>query len=214
MRDLVIYGAGGFGRETALMIYQINRQTPLWNLLGFYDDGKEKGLTIDGLPVLGSISDLNRHGKEMDVVLGISDPVIRRKLRSEISNTSLSFPAVIHPSVMTGDLQRNSMGDGVIIAAGNFLTTNVHVKAFVIINFACTIGHDVTIGEFSSVMPGCSISGSVTLESEVMVGTGARILPGLTIGARSRVGAGAVVTKNVAAGLTVVGVPAKAISSR
>jgi acetyltransferase-like isoleucine patch superfamily enzyme len=42
------------------------------------------------------------------------------------------------------------------------------------------------------------------------IGSGAVILPGITIGERAMVGAGSVVTKDVPAGATVVGVPARA----
>ena len=45
------------------------------------------------------------------------------------------------------------------------------------------------------------------------LGTGATILSGVEIGERATIGAGAVVTRNVPAGSTVVGNPAKAVAS-
>ena len=44
MRDIAIYGAGGFGREIACLIKEINGVEPTWNLIGFFDDGKEFGI--------------------------------------------------------------------------------------------------------------------------------------------------------------------------
>lgn len=50
------------------------------------------------------------------------------------------------------------------------------------------------------------------IEDGASIGAGAVILPGIRIGARAVVGAGAVVTKDVAAGATVVGNPARGLS--
>jgi acetyltransferase-like isoleucine patch superfamily enzyme len=58
-------------------------------------------------------------------------------------------------------------------------------------------------------MPSANLSGNVTVEDGAFIGSGATILQGLTIGKGATVGAGAVVTRDVAPGLTVVGVPAR-----
>ena len=214
MRDLIIYGAGGFGRETALMIRQINAHKPTWNVIGFCDDRLRKGEIIHGLPLVGGMSELNTHAKPVAVAIAVADPTVRKGIRERIKSTVIDFPVLIHPSAMTGDQERNRIEEGSIVTAGNIFTTDIHIKSFVIINLCCTIGHDVIIHEFCSVMPGCSLSGTVTLGPQVLVGTGASILPGLTVGEKSRVGAGAVVTQNVAPGQTVVGIPAKPVAAR
>jgi len=48
-----------------------------------------------------------------------------------------------------------------------------------------------------------------TIEDGARIGGGVTLLPGVTIGASAIVGAGSVVTRDVAAGVTVVGVPAR-----
>lgn len=209
MQDLVISGAGGFGREAALMIRQINEKEKHWNVTGFYDDHIGKGETVDGLPVLGGIAELNEISRSLAVVLAIANPAVRKRIRGGLKNSNLYFPVLIHPSVNQGDIDRNTIGEGTIITAGNILTTNIHLGSFVIVNLACTIGHDVKVGDFSAIMPGCSLSGFIDMGEEVFMGSGARILPGIQIGHRSSIGAGAVVTKPVAEGVTVVGIPAK-----
>ena len=59
MKDIAIYGAGGFGREVACMIKHINESAdePIWNLVGFFDDGKEKGSRNEYGPCLLYTSD-------------------------------------------------------------------------------------------------------------------------------------------------------------
>lgn len=87
----------------------------------------------------------------------------------------------------------------------------LRIGKHVLINLTCTIGHDVQMGDYCSVMPGVNISGNVTLEEGVYIGTGAKILNNVTIGARTIVGAGAVVTKSLPPDCTAVGVPARIV---
>ena len=57
MNDIAIYGAGGFGREVACLLKLINEQKPTWNLVGFFDDGKEFGYKTEYGSVLGGIKE-------------------------------------------------------------------------------------------------------------------------------------------------------------
>jgi maltose O-acetyltransferase len=68
--------------------------------------------------------------------------------------------------------------------------------------------HDINSEDFGP------IDGAVTIEDYVFIGPRAIILPGVTIGRGAVVAAGAVVTKDVAPGMIVGGVPAKVISER
>lgn len=212
MSDIAIYGAGGFGRETALLIQQLSQTDESWNLIGFFDDGLKKGAMVDSLPVLGGIEELNNYTQPLGIVMAIADPANRRTRVEGIINRKVTFPAISHPSALLGS-PSNSFGHGVIITAGVILTTGVRIGDFSIINLATTIGHDATVGEFTAIMPQCSISGNVTIGNGTYIGAGARILQGVTLGADCVVGAGAVVTQPFPNGSKVVGVPARAIDT-
>ncbi|MCY1374212.1 putative acetyltransferase EpsM [compost metagenome] len=88
---------------------------------------------------------------------------------------------------------------------------NINIGKHVILNLACTVGHDTTIGNYSSFMPSINISGEVVIEDGVYVGTGAKIINQLEIGTNTIVGAGAVVSKTLPPNCTAVGIPAKPI---
>ena len=209
IRDLAIYGAGGFGREMAFMVQQMNAHINQWRLLGFFDDGKQANEKIDGIAVLGGIERLNQWQSSLAIVMAVADPVVRRAVVGKIRNEHIEFPVMIHPQSMAGSAA-NKFGKGTLITAGSILTTGIELHDFVIVNLSCTIGHDVKIGSYTSVMPGCNISGGVTIGEGNLIGTGAQILQYLSVGNDCKVGAGAVVTRSVESGKTFVGVPASA----
>lgn len=200
-KKIAIYGAGGFGRETRLLIQQINESAPKWEFIGFFDDNKK-------VKVLGGISKLNEYSSPISIVVAIADSKVRKKVVNSIANKNISFATLIHPTVIY-DEEHVEISEGSIITALSVFTTNISIGKHNIINLATTIGHDIITGNYCSIMPGVHLSGAVTVDEGVLIGTGARILQKLTLGAWSKVGAGAVVINDVNEKTTVVGVPAK-----
>lgn len=211
MKQLAIYGAGGFGREVLMLIQQINAHSAQWDFAGFFDDGKEPGTLINGYKVLGGVDALNASDKELHLVLALGSPAVKNKVAQQILNPKIKYPVLKHPGVTLATEQYVKIGEGSIIAAGNIITTNIEIGRHVILNLACTIGHDTIIGDFASFMPGINISGEVMIEKGVYVGTGAKIINQVQIGENAVIGAGAVVSKSIPANCTAVGVPAKPI---
>ncbi len=206
---IVIAGAGGFGREVLSLIRNINQVKPTFEVLGFVDDGVEKGTKIHEHQVLGGINELEKLGTE-GVVVAVGNTKMREKIISRLSANML-FPNIIHPLAIFQDTERIRIGQGNIICAGSIFTTDVRLGNFCIINLSCTIGHDAILGDFCSIMPGVNISGGAQLQNGVYVGTGARLIKATVLGSYSTVGAGAVVDVEVTANEIVVGVPARPI---
>lgn len=211
MKDIAIFGVGGFGREVLALIKDINHVEPQWNIVGFFDDGYEKGLVINGYPTLGGVEDLNKWETNIAIAISIGSPVIKKKILDNIHNPKVSYPTLIHPSVWIGDKKYVEIGNGGIFCAGVMITTNIVIKGFVILNLQCTVGHDTVINDYAAFMPSVNISGEVSIGEGVYVGTGAKIINQLEIGDYTVVGAGAVVSKSLPAHCTAVGVPAKPI---
>src|SRR5688572_6926840 len=149
MKDIVIIGAGGFGREVKVLLDDINKIRPTYTFKGFYDDGVEKGTLVNGFKVLGGISDLNDLSSKIQVVVAIGAPDTKRKIIEQLKNPNLEYPVLIHPSVICSD-DFVSIGKGSIICAGNILTCNIEIQDFVILNLMCTVGHDTTIKKYAS----------------------------------------------------------------
>ena len=210
MKKIAIIGAGGFGREVKMLIDQINTVSPKYTFIGYYDDGKEKGMLINGFPVLGKVSDLNTVSEEISVALALGNPIYKKNVVTLIENQNITFETLIHPNVLIGN-DEVSIGKGTVICAGNIITCNISIKDYVTLNLACTIGHDTILENFVSLMPGVNVSGEVVLEEAVYVGTGAKIINQVSVGKNTTIGAGAVVSKSIPENCTAVGIPAKPI---
>ena len=214
MKDIAVFGVGGFGREVLALIKDINSVSQRWNIIGFFDDGYERGEIINDYPILGKTEDLNEWKTPIGVIIAIGNPIIKKKVLDKIINPQVDFPTLIHPSVWIGDDKFVNVGQGCIVCAGVMITTNVQINNYVILNLQCTVGHDCHIGDYSSFMPSVNISGEVNIGEGVYVGTGAKIINQLQIGEYSTIGAGAVVVKSIPAYCTAVGVPARVINQK
>lgn len=208
MKKILIFGAGGFGREVQWLIERINRMKPIWKIEGYLDDGIESGTEINGYKVLGGVEKLQEFDASVSVVCAVGSARIREKIISRIKQIGkFQFPNLIDPDVQMS--QFISMGEGNIICAGNILTVNITLGDFVILNLSCTIGHDAVLESFVTVYPGVNISGCTKMEQGVELGTGSKIIQGITVAKNTIVGAGAVVVRHMPSECVVMGVPAK-----
>lgn len=212
MKDIAIFGVGGFGREVLTLINDINKVEPTWNVIGFFDDGYEKGYEVHGLKVLGGTKELSEWKKTLALTIAIGTPRIKRAILKNIGdNSAIEYPTLIHPTVIIGDKDCVKIGKGCILCAYTVITCDIELGDFVILNLACTLGHDTIVKDYCAFMPTCNISGECVIEEGVYCGTGVKIINQTSIGADTIVGAGAVVVKPLPAKCTAVGAPAKAI---
>ncbi len=194
---LSVIGAGGHGMvviATALAAgFDVKRV--------FDDDGTTWGKMILGVPVEGPIEAVVETGGK--VVLGIGDNEIRKSL----SDFPVDWVEVVHPSSVVDRSVR--LGAGAVVFAGSVIQPNSIIGEHSIVNTGATVDHDCILEPFVHVAPGVSLSGGVHLEEGAFMGVGSCAMPGVRVGCWTTVGAGAVVHRNVGAGVTVVGIPAK-----
>lgn len=207
MKDIVIVGAGGFGREVAWLIENINEKNSEWNILGFIDENESMhGEQLNGYRVLGGLDKLKEF-KDLYLVIAIGNSKVREELVKEISKYNCKQATLIHPNVVM-DKRSNTVGKGCIICANSIITVNVNIGNYVIINLDSTVGHDTRLNDFVTLYPSVNVSGCCTIGKCVELGTGSQIIQGKSIGDYSIIGAGSVVIKNIDSNRTAVGVPA------
>ena len=211
MKNILIIGAGGVGREVSLIIQQINELEPTWNLLGFIDDNTDNwGKVINGYSVIGGIDSLEFLSNDTYIVIAIANYEVKKKIVNKVNN-KFKFATIVHPKVWIHDYM--TVGQGTIIYEGAILTANIEIGNHVIISPKCGVGHDSIIKDYVSLLWNVNVSGNDLIEEGVMMGSGSTVIQGKKIGKGSIIGAGAVVVNDIESFSTAVGVPAKVIKS-
>ena len=206
-KKIVLYGAGGFGREVALILSGLKEK---YELVGFVDDGLkyEKNLDIAGVPLLGGREWILEHIDE-DIYYNccIGNAKVKSNIQEELTNLGVRFESIVDKSVYVP--KSTVIGPGCVIYANVLISVDCKIGAGVLLNSGVNIGHDAEIGDFTTVMPATGISGACKIGKSVSIGGHAFITPGKKVGDNATIAAGSIVFSNVKAGTTVLGNPAK-----
>ena len=213
LKDVVIFGTGGFAREVHQIIEDLNADGARINFLGFLDGNPHAlGHEVHGYPVLGDSGWLEAR-PSVGVIVGIGGTGSKKRVVNQVRALGpREFPSISHPKAWLGS--RIQIGEGVIICAGTHATTDLKIGSFTILNLDCTVGHDTVVGDYTTAAPSVNISGNVDIGTGCDLGTGSIIIQGIKIGHWTIVGAGAVVVRDLPPNVTAVGSPAKPIKER
>lgn len=206
MKNLIIVGASGLGR---VLLAQCRGDAACgrdWTVKGFLDD---RGTILDGyntgIAIIGDpLSYVPRPDDVFLVALG--EPREKRRYAAPLLDRGASFVN------LTTEITR---GDNVVMGRGNifepkvYFASDIRVDDFVTIGALTIVGHDVHIGSFSHISSFVMIGGWVDIGPGATIHPHTTILPKVRIGEGATVGAGSVVVRNVPAGSTVMGNPAK-----
>ena len=210
MKDIAIFGAGGFGREVACLIKRINEKEPTWNFIGFFDDNEAlKGTRNEYGKVLGGMDVMNAWDKELGVVITIGVPQVLSKIVSKIQNENIIFPNLIDPTVDFLDSENVRIGKGNVICAKCFISCNVNMGDFNLYNVGVGIGHDSSLGNYNVIMPNVNISVGVQINDCNMLGVKSTVLQYLKIGSNVKLGANSLLMRNAKDDNLYIGNPAK-----
>ncbi len=209
MRDLMVIGASGTGREILDLVEDLNAISAQWRVCGILDDEADnQGREIHGIPVLGPVD--FACGRSEALAIGIASsgnrgarPGIMARLGCDIGR----FPTLVHPSASVS--RRARIGAGVIVLNNAVIGSEAEIGDFSVIFPNATIGHDSRLGAGVTVGPGAGVSGFVTVGDGAYLGSGCRIRERTQIGGKALVGIGAVVLGDVGPGHVVFGNPAR-----
>ena len=206
-KPLIIIGAGGHGAEVASYALDLGL-----NLLGVLDDGKPPGPwhCTQVLGGLSAIPKLLMEHQTVDYITAFGSNTLRHQIVQQMESLSLiGLKAVNLAHFLSWQGTDVEIEEGTLLAPGSLVTTRARIGKHSILNVKASVAHDCVVGDFCNINPGATLCGAVVLGNGCSVGAGATVIEKCRIGNGSVIGAGAVVTKDLPAGVTAVGIPAK-----
>lgn len=208
--NLLIVGAGGFGRE---VLGYIEDDNPIFHVKGFLDSRTH---ALDATPrSIGIVGDpLTYQPQPQEIFMAaLGDPQLRFKFTATLRDIHhVDFVTVVHPRA---NISRHArMRHGCIIAPHVGISVDTHIGEFTCIQEYTVIGHDARIGNWCQINSHCTIAGGARIGDFVTIHPNSVITSRAVIGDGVIVGPGSVVMGRIPAGITVLGNPARRFEFR
>jgi sugar O-acyltransferase (sialic acid O-acetyltransferase NeuD family) len=214
MINVLIYGSGPIAREIYgyhTMGHQLDDKVQ-FNFIGYISDiGRDLEFERStNLAFYGGFDHLENKNA-CQYLIAIGDPIKRAMVAKKIELSGQKLFSYMHPSALISNSA--NIKDGCIFYPFVVVSANTEVGKCVIINSYSGVGHDVRIGDFTTISAQVDLAGFVSVGFECFFGSGARVVPGKRIGNQSSIGAGVTVIKNIKDRQIVLPLPNKVMNS-
>lgn len=185
--------------------------------LSWFGDGEHARVVAEsaaaaGWVLLGPVADAEAAVAERRAahpegrfIIAFGSQAGRRALAERLAR--LPWATVIHPAAVVS--RSAHLGAGTWVGPLALVHAGAAVGEHAIINSGALIEHDVAVGDHVHCAPGVVVGGGAILGLGCFLGLGARVRDHVQIGPGARVGMGAVVVRDVPAGATALGCPAR-----
>lgn len=203
---LLIYCAGGLGKEVYDLAVFLNKVEKRWDEISFIDDVRKESKYY-GARIYKITDILHSDMKNnVEIIIANGEPFHREAIYNKVIDEKLTFSTLIHPSVLISPSAK--IGEGVVlrertsVASDAVIGTNTYVQPFV------AVGHDTVIGKHCVLSSHSFYSGKCMIDNRSYIAPGALIKNKVVIGKNSIIGMGSVVLRNVKENSIVAGNPA------
>jgi acetyltransferase EpsM len=210
MALIIVAGASG---QHAAVVYEAAVLSGM-RVEGFATVQSGKPVSILDCPPLGDLGGMVAAAvdRKARFVVALGSNALRRLWSERLLARGAMLESVRHPGSIVSPSA--TITPGATLLAGAIVGPRAWIGRGVIVNHAASVDHDCRVGDYVNISPGARLGGCVQLDDDVFVGLNAAIIQGLRVGRNAVVGAGAVVTRDVEPRVTVVGVPARPVSSQ
>jgi sugar O-acyltransferase (sialic acid O-acetyltransferase NeuD family) len=194
--ELLIYGAGDFGRE--IMYAAKENKDEIFEMIAFVDDdGGKIGNRIEGVKIISCSDAVNSVNKNSHFIIGVGNPVMREIIFKKLASLAphIKYATVIHKAAVV--MPNVIIEEGVFIAPQTTVAIGSYLKRHSTINQNVSVGHDTVVGEYSVVSPGCILSGKTKIGCCSLLGSNVVTYPNIVIGDYCSVSASTVVARNL-----------------
>ena len=207
MIKIAIIGSGDLG----LQILNLSHHIKNIEVVGFFDDLAKKGEIVEGIPILGGISEVDEAFTknlfdQLSLAIGYKHFEFREKTFNQFQN-KIPFVNLIHPTSFIDTTAE--LGEGIIIFANVTIDYKCSIKDNVLVNIGSTIAHHTAIGEHSFLSPRVALAGFITVGAKCNLGIGSIIIDNISLCSQVQLGAGAVVIENIKEQGLYLGIPAR-----
>lgn len=211
MKELIIVGAGGFGRELYNYAQGSIGYGKDFIIKGFLDFNQH---ALDRFcnypPILGNDVDYEIQNDDV-FVLAIGNVRVKQKSIVSLTNRGAIFYTLIHKTAIINS--NVEMGDGCVIMPHAVIGSDAKIGSHTLIQANAVVAHDVKIGECCRLDCFTTCVGGVIIGNFVTLHTSSVINHKVKIGDFATVGACSFVIRNVQENATVFGVPAVTLKS-
>ncbi len=208
-RELVLVGGGQHARVVA---EAASTRPDLWRVIGFVDP--------EPCPDTARLFELGRLGDDEAAFAAVRQGVLfvfglagvgvsqrRQRIAARYAPHGACWASVVHASAWVSPSAQ--LAPGVFVGGGATVNAGARLGEHAVVNTGAVVEHDVRLGDFVQAGPAAAIGGGASIGDGSYLGLGCRVRDHISIGREVLVGMGAVVTRDVADGETVVGVPAR-----
>lgn len=206
MHDIVIIGAGGFGRELHEMLWDCFHPDQ-YRFKGFLANNPREleGHAIQA-PILARPHEYQPLPEDR-FLLAIGNMEARRKTVDALAQRGAQFLTLIHPRAHVA--KTATIGSGAVIYPFTAVMNNATIGQMAHLSIYASVGHDASVGRFSLLAPYATLNGFSVVEDEVYLSTHSTVAPERRVGYRSKVSANSAVMRDVPPKCMVHGVPGR-----
>jgi sugar O-acyltransferase (sialic acid O-acetyltransferase NeuD family) len=212
-KKVIIIGGSGNGSVVASCIQDMRRRFNIidYEVYGYLNDFLKEGELIDGFPILGKLSDVNKYLSGnfyfLYAIHSITLGTLRMRRFKELNIPDKKLITLVHPQTFIGE--KVELAPGVFIMANSYIGPSTKIGRCTFVMANCAIGHNNIIGSFCHFSVGATISSVLEIGDGADICLNATVLEKVKIGKCAVVGSAAMCTKSVADYEVVIGNPAR-----